>query len=383
MQRADQLQIIVENLVEVFAFLPRLGKDHGKIEGNRTKIEATLEDGNIRIVGGFHTAAFIPRRKGGATTHQTDRFSVLLIDRRNIAITGQRQIIGIHGFAATVDCDIEQPLVRLPFTVKLFIIQESQFGEEDGFLVAGFALTASADFQSHFRSHQAETRCINAKADSNERIVATAAADSIETILPRLEALLKITAYLFQTISLGIFIGRSNVCNVAIFCNVFVETLFGIRGKNGVDARDCKTTVLASSGGDRDIGDDVKSNVECFRLVVPHVTHLKPIPDDVAHIEQAAVDGIQTCGHIVDVDITILGGVELVLVEEELLVQRLVQLAVDETALRGNESGIAVSVVSVSDIADRLGLFKDIVEHVDEILFIITVITIAFRYARV
>ena len=84
-----------------------------------------------------------------------------------------------------------------------------------------------------------------------------------------------------------------------------------------------------------------------------------------------------------DVDITIFGGVELVLVEEELLVQRLVQLAVDETALRGNESGIAVSVVSVSDIADRLGLLKDIVEHVDEILFIITVITIALRHARV
>ena len=84
-----------------------------------------------------------------------------------------------------------------------------------------------------------------------------------------------------------------------------------------------------------------------------------------------------------NVDITILGGVELVLIEEEFLVQRFVQLAVDETALRGNESGIAVSVVSVSDIADRLGLFKDIVEHVDEILFIITVITIALRYARV
>ena len=97
------------------------------------------------------------------------------------------------------------------------------------------------------------------------------------------------------------------------------------------------------------------------------------------HIEQAAVHRVAACGHIVDVDIAIAAGLKLFGVHEKLLIQLLVELVENQTALGRNQRGVRIGVLAVADVHDGLALFVDAVQHADEILLVVAVIAVAFR----
>ena len=60
MKLADQIQIIVQHIIKIPAFLSGLCQNHGEMEGNGTNIEPSHKNRHICIIRRMHAAPLIP-----------------------------------------------------------------------------------------------------------------------------------------------------------------------------------------------------------------------------------------------------------------------------------------------------------------------------------
>ena len=65
---------------------------------------------------------------------------------------------------------------------------------------------------------------------------------------------------------------------------------------------------------------------------------------------------------------------------EKFLIKLLVQLVKYQASLCGNQRGICVGIFLVADIHDGLTFFIHIIQHPHKVLFVITIIPVAFRH---
>ena len=60
MDPADQLQIIIQNLIKIPAFLTGLCKDHRQMQAYNADIKTAYKYGRILLICRIHTASLIP-----------------------------------------------------------------------------------------------------------------------------------------------------------------------------------------------------------------------------------------------------------------------------------------------------------------------------------
>ena len=84
-----------------------------------------------------------------------------------------------------------------------------------------------------------------------------------------------------------------------------------------------------------------------------------------------------------DIDISILTCLQFITIHEKLTVKFFIQLIKNQASFRGNQCTVCIGIALVSDVTDRLTLGVHIIHHMNEVKFIVSVITIALSYSRV
>ena len=187
------------------------------MQRNGTNIKTADKHRLVILVSGSHATTLIPRREECTTTHRTHNPSVLLVHRSDIPITSQRQPVRIHRLAGAIQRLFKDILTRLSDAMQILVIEKHKLGEEDRLLITLLALAVLMDTQEGLRAHLLERTSSESERHCDEGIVSTRAADGVELHLNTLEALLKVSLDLFESVRHGIFeVGVHNPNNVLI-----------------------------------------------------------------------------------------------------------------------------------------------------------------------
>ena len=338
-QFTDQLQIVVQYLVERTVFLLRLGVDHRQMQRYCADIPAADEHRPVLLVRRLHAAAFKPRRQERAAAHRTDDRAVFFVHGGHVAFAGQRQPVRVHRACRAFDAGLKDVFEFAAGAVQVLVVQKYDLREQNRLFVALLTLTLAADVEHGDGSKLRKAARAGAHRHGDKRIIAAAGCDRVEFVLPALEALLK----LVQDIRHDGFFDRLRIKaeRTVFFGQHFIAAL-GIRLEQQINARHSKAAVLLTCRRKHDIADDIERDIECFRLIVPQIAHLKAVLQHVLHIEQTAVHRVAARRHIMDIDIAVTAGLQLLGIHEELLIQLLVELIKDQTALCRDKRGIGI-----------------------------------------
>ena len=371
----NQFQIVVQHFIERFAFLFCFCVNHRKMQADSTDIESAYENRFVVFVSRFHAAPFKPRGQERTAAHGADDSAIFFIHIRYIAFAGKGKPVGIHGLGGAEDACFKDIFQFLAFAMEIFVIKEYQFGEQYRLFAVFLALPFSADVEHGDGCHFGKFACACAECHGDERIIPAAGSNGVEFVFPALEALFKVV----EDVCHGFFV-RSLGCqtHVDVTAVEFFIALFREGFQQQVYGRYCKTAVLLAGSGKNDVADDVKGNVQCLGFVVPQVAHFKTAGQNAFYVEQAAVHGVTSGRHIMDVDITVTARLKFFCGHEEFLVQFFVQLIEYQRAFCGNQSAVGVAVFFVTDVHDGLAFFVNFVQHFDKVLFVVAVITVAF-----
>ena len=239
----------------------------------------------------------------------------------------------------------------------------------------------SLSLAAHVQHAHGSQLCKPARSRScghgDEGIVSPAARYRIKLVFPALEPLL----HLLDHIGIGYFFRLfPRHAHFHIFLQISVIGLLRVRLQNQIHAGHGESAVLLACRAQNDIPDHVKGHVQGLGLVVPDVSHLKAAGKHMLHVEQTAVHGIPSRGHVMHVDITVPAGLDLLRGHKKLLIQFLVQLIEDQASLGGNQSGIRIGILLIPDVHDGLALLVHVVQHPHEVLLVVAVIPVALRH---
>ena len=126
-------------------------------------------------------------------------------------------------------------------------------------------------------AHLLKTFCSKPQCHSHKRIISSGGTDGIELVLNPLPALVKVAVYLVIRVLFS-----PVLCMLPLRVHIFQKFFFifsvaflCIRGQNLIHLRHRETAVLLGSGAQDNIPHNVKCGVQCLRLVVPDIAHLK------------------------------------------------------------------------------------------------------------
>ena len=148
-------------------------------------------------------------------------------------------------------------------------------------------------------------------------VIAPAGRNRIELVLPSLEALLHLLLQILPCHLLDLLLCQSQI---PVLLDQLLVRLLCIRLQDLVHAGHRKAAVLLARRAQDDISDHIEGRIQCLRLVVPEIPHLKAPAQDILHIEQAAVHGISPGGHVMDIDVAVPDGLDLLHRQEELFI---------------------------------------------------------------
>ena len=123
------------------------------------------------------------------------------------------------------------------------------------------------------------------------------------------------------------------IANFHVFIHILLIRFFSVRCCQLVNFRYCKSSVLLTCGCEDDITQYIKEHIKRFRFVVPDISHLKATLHNLIDSEQTTVHSVQSCGLIVNVNVTVPASLQLFLSHEELTVQTLIQFVEDQATL--------------------------------------------------
>ena len=159
MDVADHFKVEVQDLIKVLFLFSGFCKDHWQMQAYCTDVETSFKDGLVIFVCRVHTTTLIPRTEESTTPHRAYYSAILLVHLSYIAITCKGQPVRVHSLATTVNPGFKYILIDTTLTMKVLIIQEYQFREEDGLLITRLALTIHVNSQESLACHLSETIC--------------------------------------------------------------------------------------------------------------------------------------------------------------------------------------------------------------------------------
>ena len=143
--------------------------------------------------------------------------------------------------------------------------------------MAFFALSVFVDLKKGDGNHLLEHARSKAECHGNERIITAGRTDRVQFIFNSLPALVALSSYLVDCVLNGFFLCSlpGGIGVFQEFFDVVIITLLRVRSKDLVHLRYGKAAVLLCSGTENNISHNVKCRVECFRLVVPDISHFE------------------------------------------------------------------------------------------------------------
>ena len=214
--------------------------------------------------------------------------------------------------------------------MQILIVQEHDFREKYRLLALFLALPFSSDIQHGNGSQLSKPAGTSTCGNGNKGIITTAAGYCIELVLPSLEALLELSYYICITFCFcSVFINS----HTSILFNISVIRLLSIRLQNQIHTWYGKATVLLTGCTEYNIADNVKSNIQALRLIIPDISHFKTACQHTLHIEQTAVHGISSGRHVMDINIAVTACLNLFCSHKKFLIQFFVQLIKNQTSL--------------------------------------------------
>ena len=161
--------------------------------------------------------------------------------------------------------------------MKIFIIKKYDLREQYRFFVSLLTLSAFVYLQKRNITHLLKLSGSKSQCNCNERIISTGRTYCIEFVLNSLPSLVKITSYFIQRIFDCFFLSAVPVL-IRIFqkfTDIFIITLLSIWSKDLVNFRYGKTAILLCRSTQDNISHNIKCSIQCLRLIVPDITHLK------------------------------------------------------------------------------------------------------------
>ena len=122
MELSDQIQVVIQHLIKIPAFLSGLCQDHGKMEGNRSDIKPPHKYRLVLIICGMHASSLVPGGKKCPAAHGGDYLAVLLIHAGDIALSCEGKPVRVHRFGRTFYPGFKHILKLLSGAVKVFVI---------------------------------------------------------------------------------------------------------------------------------------------------------------------------------------------------------------------------------------------------------------------
>ena len=230
--------------------------------------------------------------------------------------------------------------------MDIFIIKEYDFREEYRFLASCLTLSAFMHFKKRNTCHLLELLCSKSKSYSYKWIIPSGRSDCIQLILNPLPSLVKISAdFVKRILDRTFFTSCPALVRVFHkFLDIFIVTLLCIRCKDLVYFRYCESAILLRSSAQDNITHNIKRSIQCLRLIVPYISHLKSAAEYRCHIKETAVHGIQTRRLVMNIDITVSSRLPFFNIQKEFIIQVLVQLTINQTALCTSHSRISVGI---------------------------------------
>ena len=277
MQGTDHLQILVQHLIKITVLRTGFRQNHGQMQAHRPHIEAPHKDRPVLFIRRFHPASLIPGAQECPASHGTDDSLILLIHFRNISFA-QRQPVRIHGSGGTFDPCLEDILTAFSLSMNRLVIQEDNLREEHRLFRPRLPLSFLMHLQKRDVAHFRKAFLPKPHGHGHKGIVASGGAHRIQLVLDPLPALIKISADLLHGVDLRLLLHALPV-RIRIgekFLLIFGIALLGIGSQYLVHLRHRKAAILLSRRTQDDISHDVKRRVQRLRLIVPHISHLKP-----------------------------------------------------------------------------------------------------------
>ena len=200
--------------------------------------------------------------------------------------------------------------------------------------MSGLPLSFSANIQKGDGGQLCKSAGSGSGGNGDKGIITTAGCHGIKLIFPSLESLFHLFFQVFHGCPGSLFLFQFQR---QIFIQMTLIGFFRIRLQQQIHAGHGKTAVLLSGCTEHNITDDVKGHIQCLGLVIPDITHFKSASEHFAHIEKAAVHGISSGRHIMDINITVMMGLNLFGCHEKFLIQFFIQLIKDQTSSGGNQ----------------------------------------------
>ena len=201
--------------------------------------------------------------------------------------------------------------------------------------------------------------------------VAAAAGNRVELEFKRLEALLEFADDVFA----GHFHGLGFIKpQLHVLLDGRLFALQNIRQQHLVEFGKGKAAELLSGGHKRDVADHLQSRKHRLGLGVLHVGHLKAALQDVADIEEAAVDAAQNhVAQVMNVNVAALDQLLFLAGQIELLVERLREVALDERTLGRHKRAVEVGVLAIAQTQHIVGVLTQLLEGLGVGLLVVTV----------
>ena len=164
---------------------------------------------------------------------------------------------------------------------------------------------------------------------------------------------------------------------------MFLMRFFRIRLQYLIHTWNRKPTILLTCCTQHNISYYIKCSIQCLRLIIPQISHLKSTCQHALYIEETTIHGISSCRHIMNVNISLPDCLKLFHCQKEFLIKLLVQFIKNQAAFSRYQCTVCIAVLFISNIHDRLAFQIHFIKHMDKILLIVPIITVALGNCRV
>ena len=382
MNTSNHFQIVVKHLIEVSVFLSCFCQYHRQVKGNCADIEPSDIYGLVIFVSGSHAATLKPRGEKSPAPHRVNHSAILFVHFSHITFSRKREPVRVHGLCTALNTCFKYVLIDTALTMKVFVIEENQLREQNGFLIPMLTLSVLMYIKESDCRHLTERISCQPKGHCDKGVISTGTANRVQLHFNSLETLLKITAYLLHSPvpdfrSKGLLIADFHILSRILFVG-----LLSIGREDFINLRDGKAAILLRSSGKDNISHHVKGSIKGFRFVVPNITHFKTTCHNGSNIAETAVHGVQTGRLVMDIDIAVLASLQLVLGHKELAIQTFIEFVENQAAFCGNQGRVRIGIFLISDKTDRLAFLIYLVHKMNKIFLIVTIIPIGLCNSR-
>ena len=355
-------------------------EDDRQVERDGADVAAPDRDGPALFIA--------PEREEGAAAHGRRDGAVLLEDLGDAAVLGRKaQVVRVHALGGGPDGLVKElggPLVGLDLAL---VIEIDKLREDDGLAVLAVAVAADLEHDAADR-HEPLALLLGeelgiplTESDRREGEIAAAARHGVELQFEGLEALLELAHDVARGDALDGILVKAEV---AVLGAGGGEDLLDIGQEHLVKLGQREAAELLGGRHKRDVTDHLKSGKHGLGLGILDVRHLEAALEDVADVEEAAVDAAEDhVAQVVDVDVAALDQGLLLARKIELLVEALREVALDQGALRGDERAVVVSVLAVAEAQHVVGILTELLERAGVRRFVVAVFGIGLRHLLV